>query len=89
MPWPMLIWIMLRKLRSIIVPFSAFSGLVGKRQAWERLQAWLYQQTGLLSHTDKEGLQLLDHILSTGIGPVILPSGCEFEIMEAATPDDA
>ncbi|WP_232035849.1 SDR family NAD(P)-dependent oxidoreductase [Methylomusa anaerophila] len=33
-----------------------------------------YQQTGLLSHTNEEGLQLLDQILSGQLGPVVLPA---------------
>jgi hypothetical protein len=33
-----------------------------------------YEQTGLLSLTNAEGLQFLDHILSGKIGPVILPA---------------
>lgn len=33
-----------------------------------------YQQTGLLSHTNAEGLQLLDQILSKKLGPVVLPA---------------
>jgi polyketide synthase PksN len=31
-----------------------------------------YEQTGLLSHTNTEGLQLLDRVLSGRIGPVVL-----------------
>lgn len=33
-----------------------------------------YRQTGLLSHTNAEGLQFLDRILSGKAGPVILPA---------------
>ena len=33
-----------------------------------------YERTGLLSHSDSEGLELLDHILSTKLGPVVLPA---------------
>ncbi|QMT25920.1 beta-ketoacyl synthase N-terminal-like domain-containing protein [Bacillus velezensis] len=33
-----------------------------------------YQQTGLLSHTNTEGLQMLDGILSKKIAPVVLPA---------------
>ncbi|MGD2088023.1 MAG: beta-ketoacyl synthase N-terminal-like domain-containing protein [Candidatus Aminicenantes bacterium] len=33
-----------------------------------------YEQTGLLSHTDVEGLQFLDHILAGDMGPVVLPA---------------
>ena len=33
-----------------------------------------YLQTGLLSHTDEEGLSLLDHILGVKIGPVVMPA---------------
>jgi polyketide synthase PksN len=33
-----------------------------------------YQQTGFLTHTNEEGLRLLDHILAGKIGPVVLPA---------------
>nr|WP_316503358.1 beta-ketoacyl synthase N-terminal-like domain-containing protein [Paenibacillus sp. CGMCC 1.18879] len=33
-----------------------------------------YEQTGLLSHTNREGLSLLDKVLARKIGPVILPA---------------
>ncbi|MFN0222437.1 MULTISPECIES: beta-ketoacyl synthase N-terminal-like domain-containing protein [Paenibacillus] len=33
-----------------------------------------YEDTGLLSHTNEEGLQLLDRILAEGHGPVVLPA---------------
>ncbi|MEW9701792.1 beta-ketoacyl synthase N-terminal-like domain-containing protein [Paenibacillus sp. SI8] len=33
-----------------------------------------YEQTGLLSHTNREGLNLLDKVLAYRIGPVILPA---------------
>ncbi|MCR4443017.1 MAG: beta-ketoacyl synthase N-terminal-like domain-containing protein [Peptococcaceae bacterium] len=33
-----------------------------------------YQQTGLLSHTDAEGLRLLDRVVCGKLGPVILPA---------------
>lgn len=38
------------------------------------LKSTAYAVTGLRSHTHQEGLQLLDHILSSGVGPVILPA---------------
>jgi acyl transferase domain-containing protein/acyl carrier protein len=34
----------------------------------------IYQQSGLLSHTNDEGLRLLDRILARGLGPVVLPA---------------
>lgn len=33
-----------------------------------------YEQTGMLTHTDSEGLLMLDRILSGGLGPVVLPA---------------
>ncbi len=36
-----------------------------------------YQQTGLLSHTNAEGLKFLDYILSKKMGPVVLPAVVE------------
>nr|DAC82029.1 TPA_exp: polyketide synthase [Kiritimatiellota bacterium] len=33
-----------------------------------------YRQTGLLSHSNEEGLKLLDQILSENMGPVVLPA---------------
>ncbi|WP_425354984.1 type I polyketide synthase [Paenibacillus shirakamiensis] len=33
-----------------------------------------YKDTGLLSHTNEQGLQMLDYILSQGMGPVVLPA---------------
>jgi polyketide synthase PksN len=32
-----------------------------------------YHQTGMLPHTDEEGLELLDKILRTKLGPVVMP----------------
>lgn len=34
----------------------------------------IYRQSGLLSHTNDEGLRLLDRILARGLGPVVLPA---------------
>ena len=39
-----------------------------------------YKQTGLLSHSNTEGLQLLDHILSKKPGPVVLPAMVDSDI---------
>ncbi|MEM9214083.1 MAG: SDR family NAD(P)-dependent oxidoreductase [Cyanobacteria bacterium P01_F01_bin.150] len=33
-----------------------------------------YQETGLLHHSNQQGLELLDHILTHKIGPVVLPA---------------
>ncbi|MGG1948340.1 SDR family NAD(P)-dependent oxidoreductase [Trinickia sp. NRRL B-1857] len=33
-----------------------------------------YQKTGLLTHTDAEGLGLLDEVLRRGLGPVVMPA---------------
>lgn len=33
-----------------------------------------YRRTGLMSLANQEGFEILDHILSTGMGPVILPA---------------
>ncbi|MCL6590822.1 MAG: KR domain-containing protein [Firmicutes bacterium] len=38
------------------------------------IKSRVYQQTGLLSHTNAEGLELLDYILAGKIGPVVLPA---------------
>lgn len=38
------------------------------------LKSAAYAVTGLRSHTHREGLQLLDQILSSGMGPVVLPA---------------
>lgn len=38
------------------------------------LKSVAYAVTGLRSHTHREGLQLLDHILSSGMGPVVMPA---------------
>ncbi|MCM3269689.1 SDR family NAD(P)-dependent oxidoreductase [Paenibacillus elgii] len=43
-----------------------------------------YKQTGLLTLTDAEGLQLLDRIVAGGMGPVVLPAVLD---REAAGPD--
>ncbi|MCC5466708.1 beta-ketoacyl synthase N-terminal-like domain-containing protein, partial [Pelosinus baikalensis] len=43
-----------------------------------------YMQTGLLSHTNDEGLQLLDQILSRKMGPVILPAIVNLDLWNAA-----
>ncbi len=39
-----------------------------------------YEQAGLLSHSNDEGLQMLDHILSNNIGPVVLPAMVNMDI---------
>jgi acyl transferase domain-containing protein/NAD(P)-dependent dehydrogenase (short-subunit alcohol dehydrogenase family)/acyl carrier protein len=45
-----------------------------KETGMGEVKSRVYQQTGLLSHTNQEGLQLLDQILSRKIGPVVLPA---------------
>jgi 3-oxoacyl-(acyl-carrier-protein) synthase/acyl carrier protein len=45
-----------------------------KEAGMGEIKSRVYQQTGLLSHTDAEGLQLLDRVLASKIGPVILPA---------------
>ncbi len=45
-----------------------------KEAGMGEIKSRAYQQTGLLSHTDREGLQYLDYVLSQKIGPVVLPA---------------
>lgn len=45
-----------------------------KETGMGEIKSLAYRQTGLLSHTNEEGLRLLDHILSAKLGPVILPA---------------
>jgi acyl transferase domain-containing protein/NAD(P)-dependent dehydrogenase (short-subunit alcohol dehydrogenase family)/acyl carrier protein len=45
-----------------------------KQTGMGEIKSLAYQRTGLLSHTDEEGLRMLDQILSRKLGPVILPA---------------
>ncbi|ABQ27263.1 beta-ketoacyl synthase N-terminal-like domain-containing protein [Geotalea uraniireducens] len=45
-----------------------------KESGMGEIRSRVYQQTGLLAHTDQEGLWLMDAILSGEQGPVILPA---------------
>jgi acyl transferase domain-containing protein/acyl carrier protein len=45
-----------------------------KETGMGEVKSRVYEQTGLFSLTDSEGLQLLDYILSSKIGPVVLPA---------------
>lgn len=45
-----------------------------KETGMGEVKSRFYDETGLLSITNAEGLQLLDHILAEKIGPVILPA---------------
>ncbi|MDT8977370.1 SDR family NAD(P)-dependent oxidoreductase [Paenibacillus sp. chi10] len=54
-----------------------------KESGMGEIKSRVYQQTGLLSMTNAEGLQLLDHILSRAIEPVVLPAIVNPEIWRA------
>lgn len=41
-----------------------------------------YRQTGLLSHGNEEGLQLLDRVLANRLGPVVLPAVVDRTILK-------
>ncbi|UJF34763.1 KR domain-containing protein [Paenibacillus hexagrammi] len=41
-----------------------------------------YEQTGLLSHTNADGLRLLDQVLARRIGPVILPAVVNHDVWQ-------
>jgi len=45
-----------------------------KESGMGEAKSMAYKQTGLLSHTDKEGLALLDHVLANPAGAVVLPA---------------
>ena len=45
-----------------------------KESGMGEVKSRAYEQTGLLSLSDAEGLELLDHILSRKFGPVVLPA---------------
>jgi 3-oxoacyl-(acyl-carrier-protein) synthase/acyl carrier protein len=44
-----------------------------------------YRKTGLLSHTDVEGLRLLDEVLRRGLGPVVMPAVVDESRFDAST----
>ncbi len=45
-----------------------------KETGMGEMKSKVYQQTGLLSITDAEGLELLDRLLAGTVGPVVLPA---------------
>ncbi|MDH7524370.1 MAG: beta-ketoacyl synthase N-terminal-like domain-containing protein, partial [Peptococcaceae bacterium] len=45
-----------------------------KETGMGEVKSRVYRQAGFLSHTDEEGLEFLDHIISTRMGPVVLPA---------------
>nr|WP_307719818.1 type I polyketide synthase [Paenibacillus kobensis] len=45
-----------------------------KETGMGEVRSRVYGETGLLAHTDAEGLEMLDRILSQGLGPVVLPA---------------